>query len=361
MSRKKFSFFFFLGRGLGYTLSFVAFSMHPIGALARFLFISILLTCFLVLMEGTLSTRRALAFAHSTRWTRVACHDHDDDALECPIFLYSRLSSLRSPQQCRVPCRVLHQAPVASQSHTIHCVVISSTQHDDDIQQHMDPTSVLATISLPPPPAQAPLAYHSLFSPPQSVSSSHVPNSLTIGPLPSHHVWSVPVAPTLQRPPIPRQRPPLSLFVPHPHVHIPALLLHLLHPLHPHHDPNVESPFWLIVDRPPDDSPHIGPLFFNALQSGAIPIYFGSSNASFFAPTPSSFVDGSSFLDADDLLRHVLYIYENTWDASVSWHRDVTIINPVYSSLHTASVETSTCRLCMEVAKHLRQKKISAT
>ncbi|CAN4099926.1 unnamed protein product [Withania somnifera] len=89
---------------------------------------------------------------------------------------------------------------------------------------------------------------------------------------------------------------------------------------------------------------------FYALDSGAVPIYFGAPNVGDFVP-PHSIIDGSKFSSLEELASYVKAIANDPvgYAEYHAWRRCGVLGN--YRKTRAASLDTLPCRLCEAISK----------
>lgn len=89
---------------------------------------------------------------------------------------------------------------------------------------------------------------------------------------------------------------------------------------------------------------------FYALDSGAVPIYFGAPNVHDFVP-PNSIIDGTQFKSMQELASYVTALANDpvAYAEYHSWRRCGVLGN--YSKARAASLDTLPCRLCEVVSR----------
>ena len=89
---------------------------------------------------------------------------------------------------------------------------------------------------------------------------------------------------------------------------------------------------------------------FYALDSGAVPIYFGAPNVWDFIP-PHSIIDGTQFSSIEQLASYVKSLANDpvAYAEYHAWRRCGIVGN--YGKTRAASLDTLPCRLCEQVSK----------
>lgn len=89
---------------------------------------------------------------------------------------------------------------------------------------------------------------------------------------------------------------------------------------------------------------------FYALDSGAVPIYFGAANVWDFVP-PHSIIDGSKFSSLEELASYVKAVANDpvAYAEYHAWRRCGVLGN--YRKTRAASLDTLPCRLCEAISK----------
>ncbi|XP_059299414.1 alpha-(1,4)-fucosyltransferase [Lycium ferocissimum] len=107
--------------------------------------------------------------------------------------------------------------------------------------------------------------------------------------------------------------------------------------------------FVLAIENTRTES-YVTEKLFYALDSGAVPIYFGAPNVWDFVP-PHSIIDGSKFSSLEDLASYVKAIANNpvAYAEYHAWRRCGVLGN--YRKTRAASLDTLPCRLCEAISK----------
>ncbi|KAI3758579.1 hypothetical protein L6452_06146 [Arctium lappa] len=126
-------------------------------------------------------------------------------------------------------------------------------------------------------------------------------------------------------------------------------------------DPNASPHWWdhlhcamshykfvLAIENTYTDS-YITEKLFYALDSGAIPIYFGAPNVMDFVP-PHSIIDGTKFKSMEELATYVKALADDpiAYAEYHAWRRCGVLGN--YGNTRAASLDTLPCRLCEVVS-----------
>ncbi|KAI3919235.1 hypothetical protein MKW92_012803 [Papaver armeniacum] len=107
--------------------------------------------------------------------------------------------------------------------------------------------------------------------------------------------------------------------------------------------------FVLAIENTMIDS-YVTEKLFYALDSGAIPIYFGAPNVLEFVP-PNSIIDGSKFSSMEELASYVKALANDpvAYAEYHAWRRCGVLGN--YGNTRAASLDTVPCRLCEAVSR----------
>ncbi|PHU14907.1 Alpha-(1,4)-fucosyltransferase [Capsicum chinense] len=107
--------------------------------------------------------------------------------------------------------------------------------------------------------------------------------------------------------------------------------------------------FVLAIENTRTES-YVTEKLFYALDSGAVPIYFGAPNVWDFVP-PRSIIDGSKFGSLEELASYVKAIANNpvAYAEYHAWRRCGVLGN--YRKTRAASLDTLPCRLCEAISK----------
>lgn len=107
--------------------------------------------------------------------------------------------------------------------------------------------------------------------------------------------------------------------------------------------------FVLAIENTKTES-YVTEKLFYALDSGAVPIYFGAPNVWDFVP-PHSIIDGSKFSSLEELASYVKAIANNpvAYAEYHAWRRCGVLGN--YRKTRAASLDTLPCRLCEAISK----------
>ncbi|GAB4844806.1 Alpha-(1,4)-fucosyltransferase [Ancistrocladus abbreviatus] len=107
--------------------------------------------------------------------------------------------------------------------------------------------------------------------------------------------------------------------------------------------------FVLAIENTMTES-YVTEKLFYALDSGAVPIYFGAPNVLDFVP-PHSIIDGSKFGSLEELASYVKILANDpvAYAEYHAWRRCGVLGN--YRSTRAASLDTLPCRLCETVSK----------
>ncbi|KAM3375266.1 alpha-(1,4)-fucosyltransferase [Capsicum galapagoense] len=107
--------------------------------------------------------------------------------------------------------------------------------------------------------------------------------------------------------------------------------------------------FVLAIENTRTES-YVTEKLFYALDSGAVPIYFGAPNVWDFVP-PRSIIDGSKFSSLEELASYVKAIANNpvAYAEYHAWRRCGVLGN--YRKTRAASLDTLPCRLCEAISK----------
>ncbi|XP_071710759.1 alpha-(1,4)-fucosyltransferase [Rutidosis leptorrhynchoides] len=127
-------------------------------------------------------------------------------------------------------------------------------------------------------------------------------------------------------------------------------------------DPNASPKWWdhlhcamshykfvLAIENTYTES-YVTEKLFYALDSGAIPIYFGAPNVMDFVP-PHSIIDGTKFKSIDELVEYVKALANDPigYAEYHAWRRCGVLGN--YGVTRAASLDTLPCRLCEAVSR----------
>lgn len=95
---------------------------------------------------------------------------------------------------------------------------------------------------------------------------------------------------------------------------------------------------------------YITEKLYYALDSGAVPIYFGAPNVWDFVP-PHSIIDGSKFSSLEELASYVKELADDpiAYAEYHSWRRCGVMGN--YGKTRAASIDTLPCRLCELISR----------
>lgn len=107
--------------------------------------------------------------------------------------------------------------------------------------------------------------------------------------------------------------------------------------------------FVLAIENTVTES-YVTEKLFYALDSGAVPIYFGAPNVMDFVP-PHSIIDGTKFSSMEELASHVKALANDpvAYAEFHAWRRCGVLGN--YFRTRAASLDTLPCRLCEAVSK----------
>ena len=107
--------------------------------------------------------------------------------------------------------------------------------------------------------------------------------------------------------------------------------------------------FVLAIENTETES-YVTEKLFYALDSGAVPIYFGAPNVWDFVP-PHSIIDGSKFGSMEELASYVKALANDpvAYAEYHAWRRCGVLGN--YHKTRAASLDTLPCRLCEAVSK----------
>lgn len=107
--------------------------------------------------------------------------------------------------------------------------------------------------------------------------------------------------------------------------------------------------FVLAIENTVTES-YVTEKLFYALDSGAVPIYFGAPNVHDFVP-PNSIIDGTQFKSMQELASYVTALANDpvAYAEYHSWRRCGVLGN--YSKARAASLDTLPCRLCEVVSR----------
>lgn len=107
--------------------------------------------------------------------------------------------------------------------------------------------------------------------------------------------------------------------------------------------------FVLAIENTRTES-YVTEKLFYALDSGAVPIYFGAPNVWDFVP-PHSIIDGSKFGSLEELASYVKAIANNpvAYAEYHAWRRCGVLGN--YRKTRAASLDNLPCRLCEAISK----------
>lgn len=128
-------------------------------------------------------------------------------------------------------------------------------------------------------------------------------------------------------------------------------------------DPNASPPLWwdhihcamshykfvLAIENTYTDS-YVTEKLFYALDSGAVPIYFGAPNVMDFVP-PHSIIDGTKFKSMEELATYVKALADDpiAYAEFHAWRRCGVLGN--YRNTRAASLDTLPCRLCHLISR----------
>ncbi|CAM8973161.1 unnamed protein product [Rhodiola kirilowii] len=127
-------------------------------------------------------------------------------------------------------------------------------------------------------------------------------------------------------------------------------------------DPNITPRWWdhlhcsmshykfvLAIENTYTES-YVTEKLFYALDSGAVPIYFGAPNVLDFVP-PNSIIDGTKFATVNELASYVKDLANDpvAYAGYHAWRRCGVLGN--YGKARAASLDTLPCRLCEAVSK----------
>lgn len=107
--------------------------------------------------------------------------------------------------------------------------------------------------------------------------------------------------------------------------------------------------FVLAIENTRTES-YVTEKLFYALDSGAVPIYFGAANVWDFVP-PHSIIDGSKFSSLEELASYVKAVANDpvAYAEYHAWRRCGVLGN--YRKTRAASLDTLPCRLCEAISK----------
>lgn len=107
--------------------------------------------------------------------------------------------------------------------------------------------------------------------------------------------------------------------------------------------------FVLAIENTVTES-YVTEKLFYALDSGAVPIYFGAPNVWDFVP-PHSIIDGSKFRSMEELASYIKALANDpiAYAEYHAWRRCGVLGN--YVKTRAASIDTLPCRLCEEVSR----------
>ncbi|XP_010534109.1 PREDICTED: alpha-(1,4)-fucosyltransferase isoform X2 [Tarenaya hassleriana] len=107
--------------------------------------------------------------------------------------------------------------------------------------------------------------------------------------------------------------------------------------------------FVLAIENTATDS-YVTEKLFYALDSGAVPIYFGAPNAEDFVP-PHSVIDGTKFRTMEELAEYVKRVGDDpvAYAEYHAWRRCGLLGN--YGGARALSLDTLPCRLCEDVSR----------
>lgn len=107
--------------------------------------------------------------------------------------------------------------------------------------------------------------------------------------------------------------------------------------------------FVLAIENTVTES-YVTEKLFYALDSGAVPIYFGAPNVWDFVP-PHSIIDGSKFRSMEELASYVRALANDpiAYAEYHAWRRCGVLGN--YGKARAASIDTLPCRLCEAVSQ----------
>ncbi|XP_042482362.1 alpha-(1,4)-fucosyltransferase-like [Macadamia integrifolia] len=107
--------------------------------------------------------------------------------------------------------------------------------------------------------------------------------------------------------------------------------------------------FVLAIENTMTES-YVTEKLFYALDSGAVPIYFGAPNVWDFVP-PHSIIDGNKFSSMEELASHVKAVADDpvAYAEYHAWRRCGVLGN--YGKTRAASLDTLPCRLCELVSR----------
>lgn len=107
--------------------------------------------------------------------------------------------------------------------------------------------------------------------------------------------------------------------------------------------------FALAIENTMTES-YVTEKLFYALDSGAVPIYFGAPNVWDFIP-PHSIIDGSQFSSVEQLAAYVKSLANDpvAYAEYHAWRRCGVLGN--YGKTRAASLDSLPCRLCEEVSR----------
>ncbi|KAM7515295.1 hypothetical protein LguiA_004878 [Lonicera macranthoides] len=112
--------------------------------------------------------------------------------------------------------------------------------------------------------------------------------------------------------------------------------------------------FVLAIENTVTES-YVTEKLFYALDSGAVPIYFGAPNVWDFVP-PHSIIDGSTFRSMEELASYVRALANDpiAYAEYHAWRRCGVLGN--YGKARAASIDTLPCRLCEAVSRKSGRK-----
>lgn len=107
--------------------------------------------------------------------------------------------------------------------------------------------------------------------------------------------------------------------------------------------------FVLVIEGTWTES-YVTEKLFYALDSGAIPIYFGAPNIMDFVP-PHSIIEGVKFKSMEELASYVKAIADDpiAYGEFHAWRRCGVLGN--YAKTRALSLDTLPCRLCHAISK----------
>lgn len=116
--------------------------------------------------------------------------------------------------------------------------------------------------------------------------------------------------------------------------------------------------FVLAIENTMTES-YVTEKLFYALDSGAVPIYFGAPNVFDFIP-PNSIIDGTNFSSLEALASYVKALANDpiAYAEYHAWRRCGVLGN--YPKARAASLDTLPCRLCEAVSRKNGRNSVSS-